>query len=115
MTRGTTQEEGKTMLTSRTTALAVAVLLGCSGAAFAAATIINLGTLPGGTSSSAWGHLSAAGSTVAGFSDPPTGYRAFRWRSTEGMVDLGVLSGGGYSIAFGASGDGSVVAGQSGS
>lgn len=59
--------------------------------------------------------VSADGSTVVGISrgvgagDIP---EAFRWTSTGGMVGLGILAGGTYSIANGVNADGTVVVGS---
>jgi len=53
------------------------------------------------------------GSVIVGrmrFSD---GYRAYRWTSGAGAIDLGVLSGGNESFAHDVSNDGSVVVGES--
>jgi probable HAF family extracellular repeat protein len=49
----------------------------------------DLGTLPGGTSSEAFG-VSADGSIVVGSSDAGGVYRAFRWTEAGGMEDLNV-------------------------
>ncbi|TYB82803.1 hypothetical protein FVF75_01045 [Maritimibacter fusiformis] len=81
--------------------------------------ICNLGTLTGGTYSRANG-VNADGSVVVGYSDTPTGSRAFRWveGGTTGdaeMENLGTLTGGGYSFAYGVNTDGSVVVGEAGS
>jgi probable HAF family extracellular repeat protein len=67
----------------------------------------DLGTLPGGNQSAAWG-VSADGAVVVGGSDG----RAFRWTASGGMQDLGTL-GGGSSWAYGVSADGAVVVGIS--
>jgi probable HAF family extracellular repeat protein len=61
--------------------------------------------------------VSDDGSVVVGFSDLAEGananQHAFRWTQTDGMVDLGSPNGaGGFSRAFGVSGDGSVVVGE---
>jgi probable HAF family extracellular repeat protein len=69
-----------------------------------------LGTLPGGSSSDAWG-VSADGAVVVGRATNAAGRdRAFRWTASGGMQDLGTL-GGDYSNALGVSADGSVVVG----
>jgi probable HAF family extracellular repeat protein len=70
----------------------------------------DLGTLPGGCCSEAFG-VSADGSVVVGWARNAAGeYRAFRWTAAEGMQDLGTL-GGDLSGARGVSADGSVVVG----
>jgi probable HAF family extracellular repeat protein len=70
----------------------------------------DLGTLPGGCCSSAFG-VSADGSVVVGVAWNDAGdRRAFRWTEASGMQDLGTL-GGGESAALGVSADGSVVVG----
>lgn len=75
----------------------------------------SLGTLPGG--SSAMGNrVSADGSTIVGFSDTPEGTRAFRWTNGGGMTALALMDSGDTSAnAFGINGDGSIIAGFSGS
>lgn len=73
---------------------------------------VNLGTLPGGTVSSAYA-LSADGSTVVGDSNPNGGpIHAFRWREAEGMVDLGLAAGWIDSRATATSTDGETIAGN---
>ncbi len=80
----------------------------------------SLGTLTGGTISLAFG-TNADGSVVVGASDSPAGTRAFRWveGGTAGdagnpeMENLGTLTGGSYSAAYGVNADGSVVVGVS--
>jgi probable HAF family extracellular repeat protein len=71
-----------------------------------------LGFLPGLTESHASG-VSADGSVVVGYSGAGTGAHSFRWTAAGGMVDLGVLAGGGWGAAYGVSADGSVVVGYS--
>jgi probable HAF family extracellular repeat protein len=70
--------------------------------------MLNLGTLPGHTSSAALG-VSSDGAVVVG----GTGTRAFRWTAADGMQDLGVLPGMIRSWANEVSGDGRVVVGAS--
>jgi probable HAF family extracellular repeat protein len=76
----------------------------------------DLGTLPGGTRSEAYG-VSANGAVVVGWSsyydyDSGRYYEyAFRWTASDGMQNLGTLLGGGRSVAYGVSADGSVVVG----
>jgi len=73
----------------------------------------DLGTLPGGTWSEAYG-VSADGAVVVGVARIAAGqYRAFRWTASGGMRDLDTL-GGCCSTAYAVSADGSVVVGASG-
>ncbi len=75
--------------------------------------MVVLGYLPGGglVSNGAIG-VSANGSVVVGLAISANGVEAFRWTQATGMVGLGDLPGGSfYSIAYGVSGDGSVVVG----
>src|SRR5512136_1894084 len=60
--------------------------------------VTDLGVLPGGTLSRAFG-LNDNGQVV-GFSSTATGDRAFLWQNGV-MTDLGTLAGGGSSTAFG--------------
>jgi probable HAF family extracellular repeat protein len=70
-----------------------------------------LGTLPGGSSSEAWG-VSADGAVVVGWSyNAARQARAFHWVASGGMQDLGTL-GGNRSFAYGVSADGAVVVGK---
>jgi probable HAF family extracellular repeat protein len=56
--------------------------------------------------------VSGDGLAVVGVGDPDGGGNsAFRWTATGGMVRLGTLAGWGYSSAYSASADGSVVSG----
>jgi probable HAF family extracellular repeat protein len=74
--------------------------------------LIDLGVLPGYSSSSATG-VSANGKVVIGVLSDSVGQdHAFRWTSSEGMTDLGVLPGGTWSRAFAASQNGAVVVGE---
>jgi probable HAF family extracellular repeat protein len=81
--------------------------------------MVSLGDLPGsslpGTRNPASSYayaVSADGSVVVGHGNTNSGYKAFRWTLTGGMVDLGDFSGGGTnSRATGVSADGSVVVG----
>jgi probable HAF family extracellular repeat protein len=95
--------------------------------------MVGLGLLPGGgPSSSAMGGVSADGSVVVGAADSgsqvtcipeivvciggtsTSGYQAFRWTASEGMVGLGYLAGGSsYSAAQAVSADGRVIVGWS--
>jgi probable HAF family extracellular repeat protein len=73
----------------------------------------DLGVVPGGTASWAYG-VSADGSVVVGYATTPSdNTHAFRWTQAGGMQDLGVLPGGTNSFARGVSADGSVVVGYS--
>ncbi len=77
-------------------------------------TFFGLGSLPGGYSYSRALAVSADGSTVVGISHSSSGYEAFIWTSSGGMVGLGDLPGGSFSsAAYGVSADGSVVVGTS--
>src|SRR5207249_1660732 len=99
-------------LRSRASACAVAVVvLTCAGEV--SGEIINLGLLPGGGVSRAFG-VSDDGSVVVGRATTPETWTAFCWTNAEGMQDLGTLPGGNWSRAFSASADGSVVVGVSG-
>jgi probable HAF family extracellular repeat protein len=74
--------------------------------------MMGLGTLPGGTASSASG-VSADGSVVVGRS-LASSWEAFRWTSASGLVPIGDLPGGGVSSsASDVSADGMVVVGES--
>lgn len=56
--------------------------------------------------------ISSDGSTVVGVANGTGGDEAFRWTSEDGLHGLGYLPGAtGKSVAFGSSGDGSVVVG----
>lgn len=74
-------------------------------------TLQPLGSLPGGTTSKAYG-VSANGGVVVGAGEVPGGTHAFRWTQGTGMADLGALAGA-YSAALACSAEGSVVAGES--
>jgi probable HAF family extracellular repeat protein len=73
-----------------------------------------LGDLPGGVfNSSAYG-VSADGTVVAGYGESSSGFEAFRWTPSLGMVGLGDLPGGGFSsAAYAITPDGTVIAGRS--
>ena len=74
----------------------------------------SIGTLPGGTTSEGR-RVSRDGGTIIGIAGSPEGDRAFTWTESVGMQNLGLLSpGDSGSSAFGVNGDGSVVAGFSG-
>ncbi|WP_175541692.1 autotransporter domain-containing protein [Polaromonas sp. YR568] len=79
-----------------------------------ASDVQDLGALPGGSYSMAYG-VNAAGDVVVGYSGTSSGQSAFRWTAPTGMADLGVLPGGRpYSIARGVNAAGNVVVGLSG-
>jgi probable HAF family extracellular repeat protein len=70
--------------------------------------IIDLGTLPGGSYSTAYG-INDSGQVVgisSGFTSP---YHAFLWEATNGMQDLGTLPGDHFSWALGINDSGQVV------
>ncbi len=74
--------------------------------------VLDLGVLPGGTSSIAM-DVSADGNVVVGKVTDASGYaHAFRWTQANQMVDLGTLPGGINTIAYAVSANGSVVIGQ---
>src|SRR5437660_10580757 len=76
------------------------------------ATFQGLGDLPGGSGFSDARAVSPDGSVVVGGSNSSSGYEAFRWTQTGGMIGLGDLPGPPfYSYAFGVSAYGSVVVG----
>lgn len=93
--------------------LVVPLILGVS-ALSQAASLVGLGDLPGGNTSSQALSLSADGSTVVGKSSSSTGSEGFRWRSGA-MEGLGYLSRatGKKSFANDVSADGMVVVGRS--
>ncbi len=68
---------------------------------------IGLGALPGTIGSKTFA-MSADGKVLVGVSEG----RAFRWSAEGGMVDLGVMPTKDYHVAWGVSGDGSVVVGS---
>ncbi len=94
--------------------LVMFVMVGCS--TFTIADIFGLGDLGG--DSQARG-VSDDGSVVVGASQSPNTVgvfdrEAFSWTNGTGMVGLGDLAGSKFhSFAFGVSGDGSVIVGQS--
>ncbi len=76
------------MKTLRESVSIAAILLGLTGTA-AGQTFYNvedLGTLPGDNASVPWGINSF--NEVVGWSNGPNGYRAFRFRDFDGMVEL---------------------------
>lgn len=74
--------------------------------------IADLGKLPNGTWSRAYG-VSGDGLVVVGSADQWGSEYAFRWTSSEGMVKLGTLWGDTDSRALGVNADGSLVVGAS--
>jgi probable HAF family extracellular repeat protein len=92
------------------------VVAGSSGTAFRwteATGLVDLGTLPNGLASNAYG-ISADGGTVVGESIGAGSITAFRWTEAGGMQSLGDLPGGtDSSVAVDASADGAVVVGYS--
>ncbi|MBL8200979.1 MAG: hypothetical protein JNK40_08410 [Chromatiales bacterium] len=70
-------------------------------------------TIGGAYGSTALG-VSADGNVIVGSNPTSSGNDAFRWDSAAGIVSLGILPGGTnfLSYAYGASGDGSVIAGR---
>jgi probable HAF family extracellular repeat protein len=81
--------------------LATVLILQCVSTARAQQyKVVDLGTLPGGTSSQATA-INGRGEVV-GVSSVPQGMHAFLWSRGDGMQDLGTLPGGGtYSYAAG--------------
>jgi probable HAF family extracellular repeat protein len=78
-----------------------------------AASFHGLGDLPGGDFRSAAYGVSEDGSFVVGRGTSESGYEAFRWTQSDGMVGLGDLPGGDfYSSAHGVSNDGTVIVGE---
>jgi len=78
------------------------------------ATFTPLGELvPGGSYGHQMWDISADGSTIVGIAKSLSGFEAFRWTETDGMIGLGDFDGGRFfSAAFGVSADGSVVVGR---
>jgi probable HAF family extracellular repeat protein len=72
---------------------------------------VNLGTVPGGTGSSA-NAISPDGQVIVGDATDPSGTFAFRWTQATGMVSIGTVAGGTSSTATGVSADGSTVVGN---
>jgi probable HAF family extracellular repeat protein len=76
------------------------------------ATFVNLGILPGYTSSQA-SALSSDGNVVAGTVVTAAGNRqAFRWSAPQGLVGIGYIPGGTYSVATALSANGALVVGS---
>ncbi|CCI04075.1 HAF repeat-containing PEP-CTERM protein [Microcystis aeruginosa] len=93
--------------------ISLGIGLGAIGVAFQAqaASFQGLGDLPGGIFHSNASGVSANGSVVVGTGN--NGNEAFRWTQATGMVGLGDFPGGFFerSVAYGVSGNGSVVVG----
>jgi len=90
-----------------------ACLAGCSDSAppVRHATFVDLGILPGYTSSQA-GAVSSDGTVVVGTATTAARNRqAFRWNSLQGMVGLGFMAGGTFSTATAVSANGAVIVG----
>jgi probable HAF family extracellular repeat protein len=79
--------------------------------AASAASLDDLGLLPGGSSSQA-SAINTNGSVVVGSGNNSGINEAFRWTQADGMVGLGFLPGGNSSDASGVNADGSVVVGS---
>lgn len=86
--------------------------------ALAQPTLTNIGTLPGGTTSSAAG-VSGDGSAVVGTSEElhPEGWYqtlGFRWTAAQGMMSIGILqdAGGHPTEGYAANQDGSIIVGR---
>jgi probable HAF family extracellular repeat protein len=93
-------------------AAAAAIALAAGAASAQTPTITNIGVLPTGASSFAFG-VSRDGKVAVGQClTQPAGMRAVRW-SGGVLTNLGVLPGGSTSFAWAASGNGRVVVGQS--
>ena len=77
--------------------------------------VVGLGDLPGGDFDGEAFDVSADGTVIVGGSDSNLGglSEAFRWTANTGLVGLGALPGGRDSVAYGISGDGLVVVGES--
>ena len=98
--------------------VAVSSMLFAAGVApsACAASFRGLGDLPGSNFVSIARAVSADGKVVVGYSSSSSGFQAFRWTATTGMVGLGDLPGGSFtSYANAVSADGSVVVGSSSS
>jgi probable HAF family extracellular repeat protein len=88
-----------------TAAIAAIPAAGC------AATFTGLGDLPGEYYDSSAMGVSADGQVVVGRSVSTSGYEAYRWTASGGMVGLGTLTGMTVSQANAVSADGSVIVG----
>lgn len=91
--------------------LTAAIALAASPAA--AQSFTGLGHLPDGSDSNVW--ISPDGSAAAGYCGTTGGHRAIRWTPGGGMVSLGTIGSDTYSFGYGASDDGTVIVGYSGS
>ena len=72
--------------------------------------MVNLGSLPGGSSRTEAFGVSADGAVVVGTSNTDRAQAAFRW-TKDGMVNIGQLIAGRKTEARGISADGSVIVG----
>src|SRR5262249_41027164 len=75
--------------------------------------MIRLESIAGGSPITFARAISADGSSVVGGTGAANPGEAFRWTAYEGMVGLGHVPGTTISDAFGVSGDGSIVVGNS--
>lgn len=91
----------------------IVVMFALSIGAQSEASITALGDLPGGAFDSYVTDVSADGSVAVGRGRSASGFEAFRWTRSGGIVGLGDLPGGAFgSVAHDVSADGSVVVGQ---
>jgi probable HAF family extracellular repeat protein len=79
--------------------------------AFASATFVGLGDLPGGNNQSFAYAISRNGMWIVGQSAAAVGTTAYRWSLQNGMLSLGQLPGGSWSQASGINWNGSVIVG----
>jgi probable HAF family extracellular repeat protein len=95
-----------------TVVVAVVVAVSCTVGQAVAVTFTPLDDLPGGSFISGAAGLSADGLVVLGDSSSASGFEAFRWTRSSGIVGMGDLPGGTFaSESADASADGSVVVG----
>jgi probable HAF family extracellular repeat protein len=92
---------------SVTLAVALVIAGGCQAYAGLLYSVVDLGALPGGNTSYAYGVNNLG--QVAGEAFIAAGQRAFFWDAATGMVDIGVLPGGVVSVAYGINDSGQVV------
>lgn len=92
--------------------IATSIVLGASTVgAFASATFVGLGDLPGGIFESRAYAISRNGQWIVGDSKATGGTTAFRWSLHTGLLSLGLLPGGTITAARGVSWNGAVIAG----